>query len=231
MCRHENEERSTKKKWNSTKNRRWRDFVLFLEFFHKKDLLSDFKKIRRSFKKIKKTKKNILKIQMTRRSKRKKNQKIIKTIEEKFVKKSNHNKLSFIFENESRFHFFRYTKKNKWVNSFNKSVTNKTWKFRKNIFKCEKNLLFFFVYKLNSLRRVVFRELKMFIIETIYFSQIAKRRRNSRNQNTMSIEWSRLSIEQSAIKKTSKFRRIFMIVKVNCQNNYESLTKKRFLSI
>ena len=46
MCQHENEEKSTKKKKkeNSIKDRRWRDFVLFSIFFHKKDFLSNFKK-------------------------------------------------------------------------------------------------------------------------------------------------------------------------------------------
>ena len=38
MCQHENEEKGKKmKKWNSIKNRQQRDFVLFSEFFYKKD--------------------------------------------------------------------------------------------------------------------------------------------------------------------------------------------------
>ena len=76
------------------------------------------------------------------------------------------------------------------------------------------------------MRRVVFCESKTFVIEKKYSSQIAKWRRNSRNRKTMSTEWSRLSIEQSAIKRTFEFRRLFMIVNANCQNNYESLIKK-----
>ena len=90
----------------------------------------------------------------------------------------------------------------------------------------KKKFVFFFVHKLNYLKRVVFRKSKMFVIQAKYFSQIAKRRRNSRNRDTMSIEWSRLSIEQSAIKRAFEFRRMFIIVSANCQDSYESLTKK-----
>ena len=50
---------------------------------------------------------------MIRKSKKEKNQKITKTKEEKLVKKSDYHQSSFIFENESRFHSFRHTKKNK----------------------------------------------------------------------------------------------------------------------
>ena len=88
-------------------------------------------------------------------------------------------------------------------------------------------MIFVFVHKLNSLRRVVFCESKTFLIETKYFFQIAKRRRNSRNRDTISTKKSRLSIAQSAIKRAFKFRRIFIVVDANCQNNYESLTKEK----
>ena len=98
--------------------------------------------------KDKKTKKNdILKNNTTdRKSKREKNQKIIKTKKEKFVKKLNYNHSSFIFENESSFHFFRQTTKNRWTSSFNKSVTYEIWQFRKNIFEFEENLWFSFLF-------------------------------------------------------------------------------------
>ena len=43
-----------RKKWDSIKDRRWRDFIFFSKFSHKKFFLFDFKKTRRSFKKKKK---------------------------------------------------------------------------------------------------------------------------------------------------------------------------------
>ena len=102
---------------------------------------------------------------------------------------------------------------------------------KKHIWMRRKSLIFFFVHKLNNFRRAVFRESNTFVFETKYFSQIAKRRRNSRNRNTISTKWSRLSIAQSAIKKAFEFRRIFIIVDANCQNNYKSLTKERSTQI
>ena len=108
--------------------------------------------------KDKKTKKKMifLKIQRARRSKRKKDQKMIKTKKEKLVKKSNHNHSSFTFENESSFHSFRQTTKNKWANSFNKSITYETWQFRKNIFECEENLWSFFLFTNWTILNVLF---------------------------------------------------------------------------
>ena len=150
MCRHENEKRSTKKRKNEIRRKIDDDAILysFQNFFIKKIFYLILKKLDDHLKKQKNKKENdILKIiQKTRKSKRKKNQKITKTRKEKFVKKSNHNQSLFIFENESRFHFFRQTKKNRWASSFNKSVTYETWQFRENISKCEKDFLFFFCW-------------------------------------------------------------------------------------
>ena len=121
----------------------------FQNFFIRKIFYLILRKLDDHLKKQRNKKKNSIlkkKYKELENQKEKKNQKIIKTKEEKFVKKSNHNHLSFIFENESRFYSFRQTKKNKWTNSFNKSITYKAWQFRKNIFKFEENLWFSFLF-------------------------------------------------------------------------------------
>ena len=87
----------------------------FQSFFIKKIFCLILRKLDNHSKRQRDKKENdILKnINDSKIRKRIKNQKITKTKKEKFVKKLNHHQLSFSFENENRFHFFRHTKKNK----------------------------------------------------------------------------------------------------------------------
>ena len=148
MCRHENEKKSAKKRKSEIQRKIDDDAILysFQSFFIKKIFYLILKKLHDHLKRHRNKENDILRIQMIRKSKKEKNQKITKTKREKFVKKSNHHQSSFTFENESRFHFFRHTKKKRWTSSFNKSVTNEAWQFRKNIFELKKDLLSSFLF-------------------------------------------------------------------------------------
>ena len=114
MCRHENEKKSTKKRKSKIRRKIDDDAILysFQNFFIKKIFYLILKRFDDHLKRQRK-KMIFLKIQRIRKSEKEKNQKITKTKKEKFVKKFNHNHSSFTFENESRFHFFRQTKKNR----------------------------------------------------------------------------------------------------------------------
>ena len=144
MCRHENEKKSTKKRKSEIRRKIDDDAILysFQNFFIKKIFYLILRKLDDHLRKQKDKKENDILKKYKEFEDQKKNQKMIKTREEKFVKKSNHS--SFTLENESSSHFFRQTTKNRWTSSFNKSITYEAWQFRKNIFECEKNFWFFF---------------------------------------------------------------------------------------
>ena len=115
MCRHENEKRLTKKK-KEIRQKIVDDAILysFQDFFIRKIFYLILRKLDDHLTRQKKREKSdILKIQIIRRLKKEKNQKITKTKRKKFVKKSDHHQLSSIFENENRFHFFFIRKKNR----------------------------------------------------------------------------------------------------------------------
>ena len=116
MCRHENEKKSTKKRKSEIRRKIDDDAILYLfqNFFIRKIFYLILRRFDDHLKRQKVKKNNILKNTNDSKIKKKiKNQNITKTKKEKLVKKLNYNQSSFIFENESRFHFFRHTKKNK----------------------------------------------------------------------------------------------------------------------